>query len=59
MVINPKIKSDKVLIHRCLAAIVGILILSQPMVATASITWVKIAQSQNSSAAYASVKATV
>jgi len=55
-VLNPKIKSGKMLIHRSLAAIVGILMLSHPVVAIASITGVKIAESQNNSPASESGK---
>ncbi len=47
--INPKIKSDRMLIHRSFAAIVSILMLSHPVVAIASVPGVKIAQSQNNS----------
>jgi CHAT domain-containing protein/tetratricopeptide (TPR) repeat protein len=48
-VINPKIKSDRMLIHRSFAAIFSILMLSHPVVVTASVPGVKIAQSQNNS----------
>jgi CHAT domain-containing protein/tetratricopeptide (TPR) repeat protein len=54
-VIKPNIKADKMLIHRSLAAIVSILMLSQPMVVTASIAGA-IAQSQNNSPEYAKGK---
>jgi CHAT domain-containing protein/tetratricopeptide (TPR) repeat protein len=47
-VIKPKIKADKMLINRSLAAIVGIVMLSHPMVVTASLAGA-IAQSQNNS----------
>ncbi|MCV3212450.1 tetratricopeptide repeat protein [Plectonema radiosum NIES-515] len=46
--IKPKIKADKMLINRYAAAIVGIVMLSHPMVVTASLAGA-IAQSQNNS----------
>ena len=50
--INPKIKTGKILIHRSLAAIVGILMLSHPVMATASITGVIAQQVPNKSPEY-------
>jgi len=51
-VIKPKIKSDKILIHRSLAAIVGIVMLSQPMVTIASIASAIAQQVPNNSPEY-------
>jgi hypothetical protein len=51
-VINPKIKSKKILIHRYFAAIVSIFMLSQSFVATASITGVIAQQVPNKSPEY-------
>jgi CHAT domain-containing protein/Tfp pilus assembly protein PilF len=51
-VINPKIKTDKMLIHRSLAAIVGILMLSHPVVVTASIAGAIAQQVPNNSPEY-------